>query len=296
MERNRYLRVAAIAALLTAGALGSAQADVVNFSWSPAAVGLTNDGTAPAGTTNIVNANNYNIADYGASTINTATGAFTETGYLNILGFTNSGSAVPSVGLGSSLPASGIPGYSLYLAFTGSGTTPALPTVTGTSSTGVFSSLNYTLIGTPNAPLSFTVSNGTVTTNDPGKDVILGYGSLIAGTGFISTEKTTNGYSPTANVDLSFNECTGASGSCTANESGFFLAPVTGLDLQVGNFSAADTVTSLTPGVGDTAYLDITGGGGNLTFTTPAPEPASVALLGTGLVGLAGAVRRRRKP
>ena len=34
MERNMYLRAAAIFAALTSGALGSAQAGVVNFSWS----------------------------------------------------------------------------------------------------------------------------------------------------------------------------------------------------------------------------------------------------------------------
>lgn len=298
MERNRYLRAAAIAAVLTSGALGSAQAGVVNFTWSPAAVGLTSNGTAGAGATDIVNANNYNVADFGASTINTTTGDFTETGYLNILNFLNGGATVPSLGLGSGISVLSIPGYSLYLAFTGSGTTAALPTTGGATSSGIFNTLNYTLMGSKNGapPVSFSVSGGSATVNDPGPDQVLGYGSLIAGTGFISTTKTANGYSPTANANLSFTECTGAAVGtpCTTDESAFFVAPVTGLDLQVGNFSATDTVTSLTVGGPDTAFLDINGGGGNLTFTTPVPEPASVALIGVGLVGLAGIVRRRR--
>jgi hypothetical protein len=299
MERNRYLRAAAIFAALASGALGSAQAAVVTFSWSPAAIGLTSNGIGGAGFTDISNANNYNVADFGASTINTASGAFSETGYLNILNFLNGGATVPSFGLGASIAPLGIPGYSLYLAFNGSGTTAPLPTITGTTANGVFTSLNYTLIGSANGspPLSFSVNNGTVTVSDPGPTQILGYGSLISGTGFLSTTKTANGYSPTANANLSFRECTGLSAGtpCTSDESAFFLAPVTGLDLQVGNFSATDTVTSLNAGPGDTAFLDINGGGGNLTFITSAPEPASAGLLGAGLVGLAGIVRRRRK-
>ena len=290
MKRNGGLRAAAIAAFLTSSALGSAQAAVVTFSWSPAAVGLT---TGPA--TDILNANNYNIADFAASTINTTTGAFTETGYLNILSFLNGGNPVSALGLGGGIPALSISGYSLYLAFSGTGTTAALPTVTGTTSNGVFSSLEYTLIGTPNAPLSFTVSGGT-TSVTPATGLVLGYGSLVPGTGFLSTTKTANGYSPTANANLSFHQCTAAlGGPCVADESAFFLAPLAGLDLQVGNFSATDTVTSLTASGPETQFLDINGGGGNLTFITSTPEPASVAVLGAGLIGLAGIIRSRRK-
>jgi hypothetical protein len=296
MNRNRYLRaVATIAVLLTSGALGSAQAGIVNFSWSPEGVGLTNDGTAPVGTTNILNANNYNIADFASNTVNTNTGAFTETGYLNILNFLNGGTTASSIGLGSSASFASIPGYSLYLSFNGSGTTALLPTVAGNSSDGTFSLLNYTLIGTPNAPVSFTVNNGSVTTTDPGPDTVLGYGSLIPGSGILTTTKTANGYSPTANASLAFNQCMGllAGTPCTADESAFFLAPLTGLDLQVGNFSATDTVTSLTVAGPDTAYLNVNGGGGNLTFIAVVPEPASAALLGAGLICLAGIVRLR---
>ncbi len=299
MARNKYLTAAAIFAVVTSGALGSARADVVTFSLSPAAVGLTSNGSAGAGFTDILNANNYNIADFVSSTINSASGTFTEIGYLNILNFLNGGATVPSYGLGAGVAPLGIPGYSLYLAFNASGTTAPLPTITGTTSNGIFSALSYTLIGSANGspPVSFSVSNGAVTISDPGPTQILGYGSLLDGTGFVSTTKTVSGYSPTANANLSFTECTGAlvGTPCTADESAFFLAPLAGLELQVGNFSATDTVTSLNSGATDITYLNINGGGGNLTFIASAPEPASVGLLGAGLIGLAGIVRRRRK-
>jgi hypothetical protein len=295
---NKHLGAAAILAVLASSVAGSAQANVVSFTWSPAAIGLTSNGTAGPGATNIVNANNYNVADFAASTITTSSGAFTETGYLNILNFLNNGSTVASLGLGSGIAPLGIPGYSLYLAFSGSGTTTSLPTITGNTSNGVFSTLNYSLIGSAGGapPLSFTVSGGTTSVIDPNADQVLGYGSLIAGTGFVTTTKTANGYSPTANANLTFTQCgPGSAGPCTADESAFFLAPSNGLKLQVGNFSATDTVTSVNSGGPNTQFLDITGGGGNLTFITSTPEPASALLLGSGLLGLACMIQWRRK-
>ena len=299
MQRNRYLRAAAVFAALTSGALGSAQAGVVTFSWSPAAIGLTSDGTAGAGFTNISNANNYNVSDFVSNTINASNGTFTETGYLNILNFLNGGTTVSSFGLGAGIPALGIPGLQPLPGVQWRRHDGAFANDAGHTSNGVFSSLNYTLIGSANGspPVSFSVTNGAATVSDPGPLQILGYGSLVSGTGFISTTKTTNGYSPTANANLSFNECTGtlAGTPCTSDESAFFLAPLLGLSLEVGNFSATDTVTTVNSGAPGIAFLNINGGGGNLNFIAAAPEPASAGLLGAGLVGLAGIVRRRRR-
>jgi len=281
--------LAATTGLALIGAAGTARADAIPlaFSFNPA-------GATPAFNGGpITNAADYVVSDYASVSINTTTGTFTEQGVLQINTFKNGGSTVPSTGLGTN--------YNLYLAFNAAGTQPGVPTANGTSVNGTFTSLAYQLIGTTagSPPLSFTVSNGSVAINDPGSKAVLATGALIPGTGFVTLTKTANGFSPSANVNLTFNECLGATAAgCTTNEAGFFTAPTTGLTLQVGNFSATDTVTS-TNVVGNTTFLNIGAGaggpgGGNLTFiAAPIPEPVSLALLGAGLAAV-GLVRRRR--
>lgn len=286
LRAKTALGVVAVAAV--ALSFGSAQAAPVPFTWNP------NGATVPLGSPGdaIVNANNYNVADFSSISINTQTGAFTEVGVLNVLNFLNGGVTVPSPGLGSASGPSAA--YSLYVAFNASGFQSAIPTVVGNSATGQFTSLSYQLIGTTagSPPLSFAVSNGSVVTTDPGTNVVLATGTLVPGTGFVTLTKTANGFSPTANVNLNFNECLGVTAAgCTANESGFFVAPTGGLTLQIGNFSANDQVAQLVTPTGNTAYLNLNGGAGNLTFAVP--EPSAIAVFGVALLGLGMAARRR---
>jgi hypothetical protein len=276
-----------VAAVAVALSFSPAKADPVAFTWNP------NGATVPLGPSGdaIVNATNYNVSDFSSISIDTNTGMFTEVGALIVLNFLNGGTTVASPSLGT--------GYSLYLAFNATGFQGAIPTTTGTSTNGQFTSLSYQLIGTTagSPPLSFAVSNGSVVTTDPGTKVVLAYGNLVPNTGFVTLTKTANGYSPTANVNLTFNECLAAgTGGCTGNESGFFVSPATGLNLEIGNFSATDSVTTLTqPSGSSTAYLNLNGGSGNLTYTasTAVPEPSALAVFGVALLGLTMAARRR---
>jgi hypothetical protein len=274
-----------VAALALAMPVTAANAAPLPFTWNPAGA------STPLAGGSIVNADNYNVADFTSVSIDNSTGAFTQVGALNVLNFLNNGQTVVSSGLGST--------YSIYLTFTATGQQGPIPTENGTSTNGTFATLDYRLIGTTagSPPLSFGVSNGAVSITDPGTDVILAYGSLVPNTGFVTLTKTANGYSPTANVNLSFNEClaAGQGGICTASQAGFFVAPASGLQLQIGNFSATDTVTTLNGGP-TTSFLNLNGGSGNLTFAANAvPEPASIALFGAGILALSGFARRRSR-
>ena len=303
--RLRTMTVAGLASVVALTAAASvAKAAPVTFSFSPGSASTPLGGSTPTQIANdaIVGANNYNVADFSAITINTTTGAFTEVGALNILNFLNGGSTVTANGLGSA--GNGSTGYSLYLSFNATGTQGPIPTTAGGVASGVFTGLTYELIGTtqPSPPLAFNVTNGGLSITDAGPNQVLAYGSLVPNTGFIGLTNTGTGdpahtLSPSANLNLTFNEClaAGQGGFCTSNESGFFTSPAAGLNLQVGNFSANTTVTTFTgpTTTGGNAFLNLVGGAGNLTFVTPVPEPGTMGVIAVGLIGLAAAVRRR---
>jgi hypothetical protein len=276
----RYVATIAGAALLLSAASGASAAPLT-FVWNPPGA------TPPLVGGPIGPANNFNVADFASITV-TGGGNFTEVGYLNIIQFLLGGSPAPQIGLGST--------YSLYFGFNGTGTGVVVPGPGGSSSFP-FTKLDYTLFAIPGPTPTFTVTNGNVTVSGAGA-FALAYGSMLSGTATLTnTGVGAQPFSPTANLFETFNICTAAGQGnagfgqalCTANETGFFPVPPPGtINLVVGNFSATTSVTTF-----DGTFLNIDGGGGNLTLERRVPEPMSLLLLGFGILGLAGLSRLR---
>jgi hypothetical protein len=266
---------------------GSALADLTNFTWTPAAA------VPPLVGGPIVNANNIIVSDFADIHITNATGAFTENAVLDFIQFQNTGNPITVVGFGTT--------FSLYATLTATGTSTGIPAA-GASTTGNFTSLSYTLWGNPNGFPTVTIPAAGATpviTGNAGA-FALAFGTLVNGTTTltgVSLPGGGTGFSPTANANLAFQACTAAGqdgGLCTGNESAFFTSPLPqNINLVIGNFSATTSETTLTS-ASPASFLDVRGGGGNLTIQA-IPEPSTLALLGSGLFALGALVRRRRR-
>ena len=198
--------------------------------------------------------------------------AFTTQGFLNLFSFQNGATLtqLPNVGI------TGAP-YSLYVAFTGTGTqSPTVPSV------GSFSTLNYTLFQASGVT-SFADSNSDgIFEAFGGPATALGTGSLIAGTSITTSSPAGS----TAAATTLFVPDSGA-GS-------FFVDPNVATVLTIATaFTATGTVTKLIPLGGGDFRLSINGGGGNATVS-PIPEPGVYAMMLSGL-GLVGFAARRRR-
>lgn len=284
-----------------------ASATIINapFTWFPGG------SVPPLAVQGPFTADNITVKDFSKITIQNGgvnNGQFTETGILQITAFSCcglGGGVISTPGLNGT-PA-GPTNYKLYFTFSASGnlngglpwpTTGVGAGTAGKTFSGSFSTLTYSFFGDPSGTSTLNNVGGVPTvTQGPGfPDVLLATGSLFS-TCPICTNSVTLGFnnsnipSPTAQATEDFNKAGG--------QGGFFIAPLLTLDLEdaftntgVGQVAV---IPGCVPAAGSTSCntVLITGGGGSADFFA-IPEPGSLLLLGSGLIGWAGASRRRR--
>lgn len=259
---RQSLTVTALAAGFTLSGAASAFAALPLFTFDPSGVGLV--GAA-------FTADNIVLSDYATIelTPNASGGAnFTDNGILAVSAFEIGASPIAGSGLNST--------YGLYFEFSGIGTqtTPGL----ASNTTGVFTSLNYTLYGyNVTGQVSYVPSDVTpMGVVDP---IALATGTLISG-GVGATTIPGIAIVPNANSLLNF--------APTAAGLAFFASPSPFYDADFAAFTNNPSQVAQTG-----SSFVITQGGGSANFIN-IPEPASFAMLGAGLLGLGLTQMRRR--
>lgn len=281
---RKVLGAAVVSACMGLGATGAQAGHIAGFSFTetpflinPAAVGVGEPACVGACTASFIDFSYQGEVDQTNTGVASAT--FTETGAGFFGTFRTSLGGAPVLGTGLGV------NYQLYLLFNGAGSIVAGSGGTGID--GTFSSFNFSIWVDKNLDTTFTtVATGGVNETKAvaaggGEDVQVLSGTLVPGSGgFHVFGGLVNG---DFDVRLNVTPITGFfSGAAFAN-------PGTQADLNGVNTSI------LGVGVPFATTTDIViNGSGNVAFAAKVPEPASLGLLGIGLLGLVAGLRKRQ--
>jgi len=268
MKLRKYF-AAMFAALLFTGASLANAASLLDVTWNPSAAGISTQG--PFTFDNVLINTFGNIDVTGGGT------AFSEQGFARLTVFSNNNqpTAIPTAGFPGGTP------YSLYFSFTATGTqTPGVP------STGVFTSLNFSLLAAPGVTTFADNNNDGIFEVTGAPTITLATGSLIGGTSSLTLGAA--GLLPASQILTTFNP--------NPAFAAFFGNPdaTTALNLTAAFTNTGSVITTLPLSEGD-FRLSLNGGGGNATFAVASvPEPDTYGMLLAGL-GLFGFIARRRQ-
>lgn len=283
---TRLAKLATFATVLTGATIASSSAyATLIFSWDPSG------STPPLSTATAFTADSFTLGDFAHVHI-ASSGAFVEDGYLKIKAFQLGAPTVTTPGLNGT---AGATPYELYFHFNATGTMNSWSSCIGTGfCSGSFSTVTYTMFGDVGGTANFGFVGLNPVVVPPGVPVTLASGSLLTGCGVCSNNVSLTflaggGVIPAAASSETFNP--------DAGQSGFYVSPSFTINLEDAFTNTPGVSTLLGCGTGCFDVL-INNGGGNADFfrvQVPVPEPGSLFLIGSALIGWAAVSRRRRR-
>lgn len=280
--RNQLLATAA-GALLAVGASNAAFAANPTFTFDPSQVDAALTGTAITANQLVINSDSLTTFSPAAGV---AGSTFSESGVVQIIGYGGVSSGNANLMNNGSQPP--IPGstYQLFLNFTSTGSAGTVGACgADTCLTYTLTAFNFTLkLDEGTADTIPTSANNTLATPTiSGGDTLkqLATGSLLVGS--VTEDLTLGTFTEGFHAALDTSAADG-------NQPGFFVSPNPFFNISLNSItSASATNSSGSP----TNEVLINGQQGNVTFATVVPEPASMAIFGTALIGLGWARRRK---